>query len=148
MAQEIDPALTTPAEKYQAIKTMYEKPLNTVNNMTKRLHQGGASILFGSDTPSGPFYTQFPGVNGRWEMDRWVEAGIELPYLFSALTITNAKALGLEKSIGSVEVGKRADLLLMTANPLEKLEAYDTIETVILKGKAIPRKAFSALSIK
>ena len=112
--------------------------------MTNALHQKGAHILFGSDTPSGPFYTQFPGVNGRWEMDRWLETGMSLPELFHALTMKNARALGLEKSIGSVEVGKQADLLLLSANPLQDVRAYDTIEQVILRGKVHPRAALSA----
>ncbi len=49
----------------------------------------------------------------------------------------------LEKEIGSVEKGKRAHLLLLRANPLESVEAYNTIETVFLAGKAIPRYTLS-----
>ncbi len=45
----------------------------------------------------------------------------------------------LDKHIGSVEKGKRAHLLLLRANPLESVEAYNSIETVFLAGKAIPR---------
>ncbi len=144
LAEDFEPATKTPTELYQAVKTMYQKPLSTVRRMTSALHQKGAHILFGSDTPSGPFYTQFPGVNGRWEMDRWLETGMSLPELFHALTMKNARALGLEKSIGSVEVGKQADLLLLSANPLLDVRAYDTIEQVILRGKVHLRTALSA----
>ncbi|WP_422996403.1 amidohydrolase family protein [Undibacterium sp. Di24W] len=146
LAEDFEPATKTPAELYQSVKTMYQKPLSTVRRMTAELHQQGAKMLFGSDTPSGPFYTQFPGINGRWEMDRWLEAGMSLPELFSALTMKNARALGLEKTIGSVEVGKQADLLLLTTNPLLDVRAYDTIEQVILRGKAHQRAVLSAQS--
>nr|WP_315468792.1 amidohydrolase family protein [uncultured Undibacterium sp.] len=144
LAEDFDPATKTPAELYQAVKSMYQKPLSTVRKMTAALHQSGAHLLFGSDTPSGPFYTQFPGINGRWEMDRWLEAGMSLPELFSALTIKNARAMGLEKNIGSVEVGKQADLLLLSANPLVDVRAYDAIESVILRGRVHQRATLSA----
>ena len=144
LAEEFPPTMTNPQELYGAVKTAYEKPLGTVRRMTQQLSKNSAHLLFGSDTPSGPFYSQFPGVNGRWEMDRWLETGISLSQLFSAMTIDNARALGLEKSIGSVQVGMQANLLLLKDNPLNTVSAYDTIEQVILNGKVHERKIFSA----
>jgi imidazolonepropionase-like amidohydrolase len=129
---------------YQKIKQAYQQPLTTVRTMTNELYQQGASLQFGSDTPSGPFYSQFPGINGRWEMDRWLESGISLSSLFSAMTIGNAKALGLDQQIGQVAVGMQADLLLLHGNPLLDVKAYDTIELVIIKGVALQRASLSA----
>jgi imidazolonepropionase-like amidohydrolase len=63
--------------------------------------------------------------------------------LFRAATIENARALHLDREIGSIEKGKRANLLLR-ANPLESVEAYNTIETVFLGGKAIARETLAA----
>lgn len=137
-------AANSPAEQYAAMKAAYQQPLDAVRRMTRHLRQAGVPLRFGSDTPSGPFYTQFPGVNGRWEMDRWLELGVSLPRLFTALTIENARALGLERTIGSVQVGARADLLLLEQNPLQSVAAYDSIVQVILNGKAIERSALSA----
>lgn len=127
---------------------MYNKPLRAVQNMTANLHKAGATLQFGSDTPSGPFYTQFPGMNGRWEMDRWLEAGMSLQELFDAMTRDNAKSLGLEKQIGRVAVGMQADLLLMRENPLRSIQAYDQIQTVFLRGKSIQREHLSATNLK
>lgn len=118
--------------------------LDNVQAHTRALFEAGAALQFGSDTPSGPIYTQFPGLNGREEMTRWVESGVSLLELYKALTYRNAKLLRLEKLIGSVEVGKQADLLLLRKNPLESLAAYDAIEKVILKGQVLARESLSA----
>jgi len=64
--------------------------------------------------------------------------------LFESLTIGNARAFGLEREIGTIEAGKRADLLILAANPLEDIKAYDSIRSVILSGKIIPRDSLSA----
>ncbi|MEQ9200794.1 MAG: hypothetical protein RLN80_12465, partial [Rhodospirillales bacterium] len=57
-----------------------------------------------------------------------------------------AEAFGLNDEIGRVATGLRADLLLMSANPLETLEAYDSIDRVILNGKVLRRDLLSARS--
>ena len=64
--------------------------------------------------------------------------------MFRAATIDNARELHLDREIGSIEKGKRAHLLLLRANPLESVEAYNTIDTVFLGGKAIPRETLAA----
>jgi imidazolonepropionase-like amidohydrolase len=144
LAEGVGSSAQNPAQLYDAMRAAYRKPLGTVRAMTRQLQLAGAKLRFGSDTPSGPFHTQFPGVNGRWEMDRWLEMGISLPRLFTALTIDNARALGLEQSIGSVHLGARADLLLLEHNPLLSVHAYDSIVQVVLNGNAVDRQRLSA----
>ena len=78
-------------------------------------------------------------MNGRLEMQAWADAGAPLPLVLRAATLNNAKALRLDKEVGSIEVGKRADVLLLRENPLEKIGAYDTIDTVFLNGIPITR---------
>jgi imidazolonepropionase-like amidohydrolase len=70
--------------------------------------------------------------------------GVSLEAIFRAATMGNAKAFHLENEVGSVEVGKRANLLLLDKNPLEDLGAYDAIEKVILNGKVLGREALKA----
>lgn len=148
LTEELAAEAMPPAAMYQTIRKMYQKPLTTVRQMTSYLHAEGARLQFGSDTPSGPFYTQFPGMNGRWEMDRWIEVGMSLPELFQAMTIENARALGLQDRIGSIALGKQADLLLLEKNPLEDIRAYDQIRFVILRGVAVERASLSARQSK
>jgi imidazolonepropionase-like amidohydrolase len=112
--------------------------------VTGYLARNHARLLFGTDTPSAPIYTNPPGLNGFYEMRRWIAAGVSTRQLFQALTLDNARILRRDHDIGSIEKGKRAHLLLLRANPLDNVEAYNTIETVFLSGKAIPREALAA----
>jgi imidazolonepropionase-like amidohydrolase len=52
--------------------------------------------------------------------------------------------LRLEDKIGTVQPGKTANLLLLRANPLQSVTAFDTIETVFLHGRPIARRELSA----
>ena len=98
-------------------------------------------LLFGTDTPSNEGIGNPPGLNGRFELQRWFEAGAPLPLILRAATLDNAAAFGLAGQIGSIEPGKRADLLLLGADPLATIAAYDAIQTVFVNGESIAREA-------
>jgi imidazolonepropionase-like amidohydrolase len=112
--------------------------------VTGYLARNHARLLFGTDTPSAPIYTNPPGLNGYYEMRRWIAAGVSTRQLFEALTLGNARILHRDRDIGSIEKGKRAHLLLLRANPLDNVEAYNTIEAVFLSGMTIPREKLAA----
>jgi imidazolonepropionase-like amidohydrolase len=120
--------------------------LRSYELVIRRLASSNARLLFGSDTPATASYGSVPGLNSRLEMDQWIRGGVTELQLFRALTIENARAFRLDKDLGSVEVGKRAHLLLLRMNPLESVEAYDAIETVILAGRPVERQSLSALN--
>lgn len=103
----------------------------------KMMADSGVRLLFGTDTPSNVGIGNPPGLNGRLEMQRWFEAGVPLATILRAATLDNADAFGLSRDLGSIEPGKRADLLLLRADPLQSLAAWDTIETVFLDGRPI-----------
>jgi imidazolonepropionase-like amidohydrolase len=102
--------------------------------------QDHVSLIFGSDTPAGDGFGNPPGLNGRLELQDWADAGAPLALILRAATLDNATALGLSHELGSIEAGKRADLLLLKENPLKSASAYDSIETVFLKGEPIARE--------
>ncbi|RYG15754.1 MAG: hypothetical protein EOO07_14695 [Chitinophagaceae bacterium] len=138
----------SPIDQYRNVQQSFKNVIALAAETTRALDQANAKLLFGSDTPSGPFYTQFPGLNGRMEIDRWHELGIGLTKLFMALTIDNAKLLKKDAEIGSVTVGKRANLLLLSKNPLLDIAAYDSIDVIFLNGKVIKRESLRASQLK
>lgn len=70
--------------------------------------------------------------------------GLSLKGLLASLTLNNARAFHLDNEIGTIEVGKTANLLLLSKNPLEDVSAYNAIETVILHGDVHDREVLSA----
>lgn len=94
-------------------------------------------LLFGTDTPSAPTYANPPGLNGWLEMHRLIEAGETPAQIFESATLANARALRLDRDIGTVQVGKRADLLLLRLDPTETIDAYAGIVKVILNGRVL-----------
>lgn len=119
--------------------------LERYRRILQRQHAAGAKFVFGTDTAVGtPGWGNPPGLSGYREMEAWVAAGIDLQTVLRAATLDNARAFGLDQELGSIEVGKRADLLLLAANPLVAVSAYDHIEQVILGGAVIERDALAA----
>jgi len=119
-------------------------PLRRVRQVVGYLASKDANFLFGTDTPSAPTYGNLPGLNGFLEMKQLESAGMSLKQIFRAATISNAREFKLESQIGTIEPGKVANLVLMTKNPLETIDAYDSITTVFVHGKPISRKDLAA----
>jgi imidazolonepropionase-like amidohydrolase len=110
-----------------------------------KMNQAGAHIVFGSDTPSASTYGNPPGLNGRLEMQYWIDAGISPEALFRAMTLDNAELFNLDDR-GTIAAGMKAHMLLLSQNPLENVAAYDSIVTVFSNGVAIPRAELSAMA--
>lgn len=108
------------------------------------LHAAGHSLLLGSDTPGSPTYANQPGLTTYRELVALAGAGVPLADVLAAATLHNARAFGLDADYGTVEAGKVANLLLLRANPLESVVAWDAIETVILHGRPIERASLRA----
>jgi imidazolonepropionase-like amidohydrolase len=132
------------AAQWSAARSFYSVPMARHRNTTNYLATHGARLLFGTDTPSAPTYANPPGLNGWMEMHRLVDAGLTPGQIFRAATIVNAQALGLDREIGTVQPGKRANLLLLRKDPTQTIEAYDSIVKVILRGRVIDRAALAA----
>jgi len=96
---------------------------------TKRLADGGVPIAVGSG--SDPYR----------EMDLLVEAGLSPAEVLLAATRNGAAALHVLDQVGAIEPGKRADLLLLLANPLEDIRNLRKSERVMREGLWVARKA-------
>ena len=77
-------------------------------------------------------------------MNRLGDAGLTPAQVFRAATIVNAEALGLDREIGTVQPGKRANLLLLRKDPTQSVDAYDEIVKVILRGRILDRTGLAA----
>jgi imidazolonepropionase-like amidohydrolase len=130
--------------QWNAVRAFYSAPMARNKNATNYLATRGARILFGTDTPSAPTYVNPPGLNGWIEMHRLVDAGLTPAQVFRAATIANAEVLGLSGEIGTVETGKRANLLLLRKDPTQTVDAYDEIVKVIVRGRVIDRADLAA----
>jgi imidazolonepropionase-like amidohydrolase len=73
------------------------------------------------------------------ELELLVEAGLSPLEVVTAATRTGALALRKLDELGTIEAGKRADLLLLNANPLEDVRNFRKIDQVMLDGEWIDR---------
>ncbi len=129
----------------EAMVNEYEQVwMRHVRQATAYLASKNANFVFGTDTPSAPTYGNLPGLNGYLEMKQLQKAGLSLQQIFKAATISNAREFKMDAQIGSIEPGKIANLVLMKKSPLESVDAYDSITTIWVHGKEIPRESLPA----
>ena len=93
-------------------------------------------LLFGTATPSKRYQYLAPGFSETLQIKYFRKAKVSSDRLFKSLTIEPVNAFGLE-NVGTIERGKKANLLLLNKNPLANPKAYQEISTVILNGKVI-----------
>jgi imidazolonepropionase-like amidohydrolase len=106
-----------------------------------RMHRAGVRILAGSDAP----WLVVPGFSLHDELVLLVKAGLTPSDALRAATLDTAQFLGLENSLGTVETGKLADLVLLDANPLVDIRNTQKISGVFLQGRYFNRQALDGL---
>ena len=108
----------------------------------KALHGAGAGIIMGTDA-GNPFV--WPGYSAHEELQYLVKAGLSPYEALKAATINAAKSLGKQNVIGTVAPGRRADLLLIEANPLTDISNTSKIFGVLVEGRWIPKEELDQL---
>jgi imidazolonepropionase-like amidohydrolase len=103
--------------------------------MLKALHDGGAAILLGTDSPQ---VFSVPGFAMHHEMQLWVEIGMTPYQVLETGTRRVAEYFDATEDFGSVAVGHRADVLLLTANPIEDIANVASRAGVMVNGRWIP----------
>ena len=78
---------------------------------------------------------QREGLATHWEMWSFAEGGMSPMQMLSTATINPAKYLGMDNDLGSIEIGKLADLQVVDGNPLEDVKATDQITHVMVNGR-------------
>ncbi len=109
------------------------------NQVIKYLNAAKHPILLASDFPGSPSFANQPGLTSFQEMKAMANAGLTLEDILAAATVNNAKQFKIAQDYGTVEVGKIANLLLLNSNPLDSIDAWNSIETIILHGKPLAR---------
>jgi imidazolonepropionase-like amidohydrolase len=91
------------------------------------LHKAGVPIVAGTDQT-------VPGHSLYREIELYVQAGFTPMEAIQAATIVPARVMGLDKEVGTVEAGKRADVIILDGNPLESIRNIRKVEFVISNG--------------
>lgn len=102
------------------------------NKLIRAIHEADGKIMAGSDTPEFLFLY---GFSQHRELKALVDAGLSNYAALAASTRNPQEFLGMLDKVGTIEKGKRADLLLLNANPLESVSATEDRAGVMLKGK-------------
>jgi imidazolonepropionase-like amidohydrolase len=128
---------STPAGR-QALMDFYLQGLE----ITGEAHRAGVRILVGTD---GGDSFAFPGSGMHDEMGELATAGLANADVLRAATLDAAEFLGISDRYGSVESEKRADLVLLDANPLDEIANIGTIRAVIFGGAVLNRERLDDL---
>lgn len=102
---------------------IFEKELQVVG----ALHRAGVTVVAGTDQT-------VPGYSLHREIELYVQAGFTPMEAIQAATIVPARVMGLDKELGTVETGKRADLIVITGDPLADIHATRNVDAVITNG--------------
>ncbi len=102
------------------------------DKLIKAIHDAGGKLMAGSDTPE---FLWLYGFAMHHELKALRDAGIGNYAALAAGTRNAHEFFGTLDKVGTVQKGKRADLILLNANPLENIEATKDRAGVMLKGK-------------
>jgi imidazolonepropionase-like amidohydrolase len=136
-AASIEPGVLKVAPELQAILTdvgppsphadINEKVFAKEVAVVGALHKAGVPIVAGTDQT-------VPGHSLHREIELYVQAGFTPMEAIQAATIVPARVMGLDKEIGTVEAGKRADVIILDGNPLDSIHNIRKVEFVITNG--------------
>jgi hypothetical protein len=133
----IEPGVVKVAPELQAIlaeagppapnAAIREKIVQKYIEIIGALHRAGVPIVAGTDQT-------VPGYSLYREIELYVQAGFTPMEAIQAATIVPARVMGLDEELGTVEAGKRADVIIVDGNPLESIHNIRKVEFVISNG--------------
>jgi len=115
------------ASDFERAQKLWDK----LAKLTKIIHEKGVLVTAGTDFPD-PWV--LPGKSLHQEMKLLSNAGISNLEVLKIATFNGAKSLGIEDRKGTIEKGRIADLLLLTADPLKNIQNTEKIDAVIKSG--------------
>ena len=113
--------IKTPQEEYKTGHIL-------VSETAKSLSDAGVKVNMGA-------HGQLQGLGAHWETWMLQQGGMSNLEALKAATINSAEYIGAGEDIGSLKVGKLADLIVMDKNPLENIENTESIKMVMVNGR-------------
>lgn len=119
----------------------FQQLLRLEKFMVKIFHQEGVKLALGTDARNRP---TMPGYSLHQELELMVESGLTPYEALQMATKNAADFLEISKESGTIEQGKRADLVLVSKNPLEDIHNAAQIDGLVLNGKWLPKENLEA----
>jgi imidazolonepropionase-like amidohydrolase len=94
----------------------------------KALHREGIPIVAGTDV-------SVPAHSLHRELELYVKAGLTPLEAIQAATLTPARVMKLENEVGTIAAGKRADIIILDANPLDNISNIRKVRFVVTQGR-------------
>ena len=116
----------------------YKEHLPIAMRNLKKISDAGIVIAAGTDSGGGP--GRFQGYFEHLELEYETKAGLSPMQALVSATGGAAKALNMSKEVGTLEKGKLADFVVLSANPLDDIRNTRTIESVWIGGVRVPAK--------
>ena len=113
--------------------TSHARLARTLANI-KAAHDAGVPLIAGTDEG-------IPAYSVYRELELYVKAGFTPIDALRSATAVAAQAMRVDKDVGTIEKGKRADLLVLDANPLDDISNIRTVRFVMKDGKMFESKA-------
>lgn len=107
---------------------LLEKVTDVLVKLVGGLHRAGVPVVAGTDVG-------VPGHTLHRELELYVKAGFTPLEAIQAATITPARVMKLENEVGTIEPGKRADLIILDANPLDDIRNIRQVRFVMTQGR-------------
>ena len=109
------------------------------------LHKAGVNIICGTDAGIG---VTVPGFSIHNELQLYKQAGLSNYEVLKTATVNPTKTHSQFESLGTIEEGKVANLLVLDTNPLEDLSVLSKPSTVFIKGKKLNRDKLNSFNLK
>ena len=108
-----------------------QRRLPALRENLRRLHAAGVPVALGTDMWA------FPGLGVSIEADLFVKAGLTPLEAIRAATQTAARSLAIDADRGTLEPGKRADILVLSADPVQDPTNLRRIDAVYKRGRRV-----------
>ena len=131
----LDWMLGLPAEA----RAWWEHSATASREMAGRFHRGGIRVGLGTDVWQVPW-------GAHLELEELVRAGLTPLEAIHAATRSSAEILGAEEELGTIEVGKWADLVILDADPLADIRNTGRIRAVVKGGEIVDRGVIRELA--